>query len=158
MGSCCITEGAELVLYDDREGWDGRREGGSRGRGHLCTLIHVAVQLKATQHCEEVILQLKNKLKKERRNHFFQPYNEAETCSALVQSMLQDASGSLLILQWPIASACSGCMRICVLKVLLGRLGTTPPILLPTFLAFFLLLPFSKEVFSNIHNKRVNIQ
>ena len=35
VGSCCETQGAQLVLGDDLGGWDGGREGGPRGRGHV---------------------------------------------------------------------------------------------------------------------------
>ena len=34
-GGCCETQGAQLVLGDDLGGWDGGREGGPRGRGHV---------------------------------------------------------------------------------------------------------------------------
>ena len=44
--------------------------GGTRRRGYVYTYtaisIHVAIQLKLTQHCEAIILQLKNKCKKEK--------------------------------------------------------------------------------------------
>ena len=55
-------------------------------REDTCVLIHAVAGQKLAQHCEETLLQLKNKLKKERRNHFFQAYIEVETCSDLVQS------------------------------------------------------------------------
>ena len=45
----------------------------------ICILILVVVWQKLTQHCEEITLQLKNKLKNKRRNHFFPAYNEVET-------------------------------------------------------------------------------
>ena len=43
VGTCCIMQGAQLALCDDRDGWGmGRREGGTRGNigileaGSLC--------------------------------------------------------------------------------------------------------------------------
>ena len=48
------------VLCDNLEGWDGKLEGGSRGRRHMYTwLIHVHVWQKPTQYCKAIILQLK---------------------------------------------------------------------------------------------------
>jgi len=42
-------------------GWGGRREGGSRGRGHtsFLWLIRVDVRQRPTQYCKAIILQLK---------------------------------------------------------------------------------------------------
>ena len=52
---------------DDLEGWAGRVEGRFKRKGIYVyiQLIHVAVQQKLTQHCKAIILQLKNKLRKE---------------------------------------------------------------------------------------------
>ena len=63
MGSCCVTRGAELC--DGLEGWDGGGGREAQEGEDACVLIHVVVGQKLAQHCEETILQLKNKLKKE---------------------------------------------------------------------------------------------
>ena len=54
----CVTQGAQL--WDDLDSWDGGRV--TQEEGDICVgilLIHFVVQLKLTQHCKAIILQLK---------------------------------------------------------------------------------------------------
>ena len=50
------------MLCDDLEGWDG-----GRGGRLICTVIGQ----KPTQHCKAIFLQIKNKLKKEKKESTF---------------------------------------------------------------------------------------
>ena len=50
------------MLCDDLEEWDGVRDGGSRGKGHVYTYGDSCCWWqKPTQHCKPIILQLKIK-------------------------------------------------------------------------------------------------
>ena len=54
------------MLCDDLEGWDGSVGRGRLEREGICVhieLIHVVVQQRLMQHCNAIILQLKNKWK-----------------------------------------------------------------------------------------------
>ena len=69
-GICYMTQGAHTsALWQSKGvGGVGRREVGSRGRGHVYLwLMHVDVWQKPTQYCKAIILQL-NKKKKNKKN------------------------------------------------------------------------------------------
>ena len=60
-----MSLGAQTLLCDNLEGWDGWEVGGRLKREGTCVypwLIHVVAQQKPIQHCKAIILQLKIKI------------------------------------------------------------------------------------------------
>ena len=68
MGICCMTQGTQIGLGNNREGWMGREVVGVfkwEGAWVKLRLIHVDVCQKTMQYYKAIIFQLKtNKLKK----------------------------------------------------------------------------------------------
>ena len=101
MGICCVSQRTQTgAMYQSRGvGWKGRWQGGSRGREYMYVylwLTHVEVWQKTAKFYKAIILQLKNKLIKERK---INKYNTLAHCELLNKSL------SCMILKHHVAAA-----------------------------------------------------
>ena len=57
VGSCCISQGAQLGALERPRGWDeGQREAHGGGAYVYIKLIHFLVKQKLIQHCKAMLL------------------------------------------------------------------------------------------------------